>query len=451
MRKFLWMVAVGALVLAVAAPAMALDFKFSSANRFRIMSVDGIGAETTTVTTSPFAKSTTNQRNQGDARFRPYFIVSDDNNNVQSHLRLEIGDVVFGDTSVASPGGSSGGKVGADGVNVETKSAFIDIALPFGIPARLRGGIQPYFLPKGLLVDDDGSGIRLYGEVKPFKYDFWWLAANERQNAGTQTVGSLTVGPANDDIDFYAARIDMPVAPALNPYVYGVFRHGTSVTTNQGSDSSEGGWFGAGSVGAFGIVKYDVDFVIGSDGPYFADAVDERRGWVLDGGVEAPVGPAALGLRAMYATGDKDTTVTKSEDFPALRRGDGSTMSSYTVSGNSQLFWDSAGSGLFQGGYTGTPANTWTLGGYVSYNPVKALNLKLDYFYIGAPKKATNFFTGKSRIAQEIALVATYQLWTGTKAVAIAGWLIPPGTGGDTAGTELKTAQAFSFVVQHDF
>jgi hypothetical protein len=385
-------------------------------------------------------------------RFRPYFIVSDDNNNVQSHLRLEIGDVVFGDTSVVSPGGSSGGKVGADGVNVETKAAFVDITLPFGIPARLRGGIQPYFLPKGLLVDDDGSGIRLYGEVKPFKYDFWWLAANERQNAGTQVATEGTVGPANDDVDYYAGRFDMAVAPWLNPYVYGILRTGTKGAPGA-SATSNGGWFGVGTVGTLGIVKYDVDFVYGSDGRLLLDAttLDQRKGWVLDGGVEAPVGPVAIGLRGMYATGDKDTTTNKNEDFPALRRGDGSTMSSYTVSGHSQLFWDSAGSGLFQGGYQGTAANTWTLGGYLSYNPVKALNLKFDYFYIGAPRKATNFYTGKSTIGHELALVGTYQLWTGTKAVAIAGVLIPPDKGGDTADTDLKPAQAYAFVIQHDF
>jgi hypothetical protein len=35
MRKFLWVVAVGFLVLAMAAPAMALDFKFGAEYRVR--------------------------------------------------------------------------------------------------------------------------------------------------------------------------------------------------------------------------------------------------------------------------------------------------------------------------------------------------------------------------------------------------------------------------------
>lgn len=467
MRKFLWVVAVGALVVALAAPAMALDFKFSSSNRFRLYSLDGIGSEGTTVAASPFAEATTNNTNQGDVRFRPWFRVSDDNGNVVSELRLEIGDVVFGDTSKVSPNNSSGGAVGADGVNVETKWAYVDIQLPFGIPARLRGGIQGYYLPKGLLVDDDGSGIRLYGSMKPVSYDFWWLAANERQNAGgtpvgaapsatTCTVGTATcIGPANDDIDYYAGKIDVAIASWLNPYAYGVFRTGT--TGNPGnSSSSNGGWFGGGATGKLGIVSYDLDFVYGSDGRFYFDTstLDERKGWVLDGGVELPVGPAAVGLRGMYATGDKATTTDKNEDFPDLRRGNGSVMSSYTPKG-AEIFFASAGNGLFGCcTYQGGPGGTWTIGGYFTYVPVKPLTLKLDYFYIGASKKDTNFYTGKSTIGHEIALTATYQLWTGTKAWLLAGVVLPPDTGDEIstgASVDLKTAQAYAFGVQHDF
>jgi hypothetical protein len=447
MRKFLWMVAVGALVVTLAAPVMALDFKFSSSNRFRLYSLDGIGAEGTTVAASPFAERTTNNVNQADVRFRPWFRVSDDNGNVTSELRLEIGDVVFGSTT-ASPGSSSGGGGGADGVNVETKWAYVDVALPFGIPARLRGGIQPYFLPKALLIDDDASGVRIYGSMKPISYDFWWLAVTDVPNGGT-TGG---VGPANDDNDIYAGKLDFALSPWLNPYVYGAFRHGTTIVSGQ-SEEANGGWFGAGTTGKLALLSYDLDFVFGSDSAYLGEATDERRGWVLDGGVEAPVGPVAIGLRGMYATGDKSGTANKNEDFPTLRKSATSSMASYTPKG-AELFWASAGNGLFGCcTYQSGPGNTWTLGGYATYAPVKAVSLKAHYFYIGSPRKNTNFYTGRSTIGHELGVTANYTFWTGTKAWLLAGVILPSDgrepDGG--ASVNLKNAQAFAFGVQHDF
>jgi hypothetical protein len=92
-------------------------------------------------------------------RVRPRFDVSDDNGNIQATLRLEIGDVEFGNGGGASAetngvsvygggsrvGNGAGGAFGNDGVNVETKWAFIDWAMPFGIPLRVRAGAQPWF------------------------------------------------------------------------------------------------------------------------------------------------------------------------------------------------------------------------------------------------------------------------------------------------------------------
>jgi hypothetical protein len=496
MRKFLWVVAVGALVLALTVPAMALDFKFSSSNRFRLYSLDGIGAEPFSaaalwgVATSPMAKTTTNNVNQADLRFRPWFRVSDDNGNIVSELRLEIGDVVFGDDQTAAAARSSGGAVGADGVNVETKWAYIDMALPFGIPARLRGGIQPYFLPKGLVIDDDGSGLRIYGSVKPFSYDLWWLSLRDAPSGAVVAAPTAPFvglwgaqGPANDDNDLIAVKVDLAVAPIFNPYLYGLYRHGTitfgplATTRAPGSHSSEGWWIGTGATGKLGIVSYDLDFVWGSDEIYTGDNiggvalagtvlanVERRRGWVVDGGVELPVGPTAVGLRGMYATGDDgDISDNTIEDFPGIRRPGDSVLTgsraSYTPKG-AELFWASAGNGLFGCcTFQGDPRNTWTLGGYITYTPVKALTLKFDYFYIGAPKGSTNFYTGKKTIGHELALTATYQLWTGTKAWGLAGVIIPPERGNELVYTlgptgttvDLKTVQAFAFGIQHDF
>jgi len=104
-------------------------------------------------------------------------------------LRLEIGDVEWGNGggahgvtngvnlnshSGARVGNGQGGAMGADGVNVETKWGYIDFAMPWGVPLRIRGGLQPWFLSKGILVDDDVAGLRAYGKWNILSYDLGW-------------------------------------------------------------------------------------------------------------------------------------------------------------------------------------------------------------------------------------------------------------------------------------
>ncbi len=478
MRKFLMAVAVGLLVGAVAVPAMALDFQFKGAFRWRLYSIDGIGPQTvgnlarvTTAGTqslvsgaalnSPFIKSATSRTGgfQGDLRFRPYVIVSDDNGAVQSHLRFEIGDVMFGDTSAGAAGRSAGGATGADGVNVETKWAFIDVQLPGGIPLRMRGGIQPWLLPKSAILDDDIAGIRFYGARAPFAYEFGWMAINQRSNGGLQP--APVAGPSNDDINAWYAKVDFALAKVANPYLYGVYKHGSTFAVAGDSASSDGFWIGAGSTGTFGIVKYDVDFVYGQDDPHLVVGTNvqsrnlKQQGWFLDGGLEFPIGPVALGARAMYATGDKPETTTKNEEFPGVMDSANSTcLGGYTANGTNELWWNSNGSTFFSWGPNECPENSWTLGVYGIYRPVKALKIKADYFYVGAAKSRSNRWTGRSSIGHEIALVGEYTIATGTRLWAMGGVLIAPDQGTFTDGTTKELTGAATVVavgVFHDF
>jgi len=472
MRKFWLAVAVTLLVCAVTAPAPALDFKFSGSFRYRLYDTDGLASISTLAqpvgggiaVASPLIKTNSSQRTQADLRFRPYIIVSDDNGNVQSHLRFEIGDVVFGDTSQGTVGRSTGGATAGDGVNVETKWAFIDVQLPGGIPMRLRGGIQPWLLPKSAILDDDISGIKLYGKSGMVAYEGGWMAINQRQNAGTQAVNNnAAAGPSNDDINAWYAKLDLAIAKAFNPYIYGVWKHGSIFSSLNNSSSSDGWWIGLGTTGTLVIAKYDFDFVYGADDPHLVTGVTaesrnlKQEGWWLDGGIEFPVGPAAIGVRGMYATGDKytgGTTGTKNETFPGMMDSANSTcLGGYTVSNTNEMWWNSNGSIYFQGGPDECPGNSWTLGVYAIYRPVTALKLKVDYNYIGAASRSANIWTGKSQIGNEFSFVAEYIVATGTKMFAMAGIILTPSRGQTAAGAtpDLKDIHALAVGVQHDF
>jgi hypothetical protein len=518
MRKFLLVVAVGALVFAMAAPAMALDFKFGSEYRVRFTTAVNLG----------FNETPGSNPRSVQLRVRPRFDVSDDNGNIQATLRLEIGDVEFGNGGGASgetngvslSGGSSrigpgaGGGFGNDGINVETKWAYIDWMMPFGIPLRVRAGAQPWYLPKGMIVDDDAYGVRAYGTVKPVSYEAFWYRINGGPQTNVQSTrvlcvnaGGLVVGEAtsaagcplgtvatstpyvttvagnavsttntrDNNYDIYGGKLDVAIMPWLNPGVYYFYADNrVNCTTETGATSSgtalgastcpagtdrvrEGHYVGVTVTGKVGIVSYDVDWAYGTadGGPTGAlggaATPIKVKGWALDGGLHFPLGPVTINIAGSYATGDKRDG-GDSEAFPSLAAS-----------------WNGPGGGFEMIGSGGpfdqieftqdSPVNLWTVGGWVTYNPVKALTLKAGAAYAGFTEKNGNCAntggglsgscfgpsytrlsnvappagngTAESGLGTEVHIRADYEIWTGFKLQGQAGWLIP--SSGDTA------------------
>jgi hypothetical protein len=484
MRKFFWVVAVGALVLTMASPAMALDFKFGGEWRVRFTDAPNVGF-TSAVGTNPRSIQ---------LRVRPIFDVSDDNGNIQARLRLEVGDVEFGNGGGASGetngvslsgggnriGPGTGGGFGADGVNVETKSAYIDWALPFGIPLRVRGGIQPIYLPKGLIFDDDAAGISAYGKVAPVSYQAFWYRISGGPNrnvaavAGNTPAAVATINTIDNNYDVYGGKIDVAIAPWLNPGVYGVYTDNrVNCTGEPGAAAANPGlalgpsaacadrvrngwWLGFTATGQAGIVKYDFDFVYGSaeGGPTgaFGGAATpvDVRGFALDGAVHIPVGPVVLNVAGAFATGDKQDG-GDSEAYPTL-------AASWNGPGNNFEMIGSGGA-FDQVEFTqDSPVNLWAVGASVEYVPVKPLWLRVGYAFAGFHRRAGNCtggtqgitcfgpsypaLAGKSSLGHEVHIRADYTIWTGFKVQGQAGWLIP--TTGKTAG-EYVLQMLYSF------
>jgi len=508
MRKFLWVMAVGFLVLAMAAPAMALDFKFGAEYRVRFYDGTNVPNGFPAALAAAGQNFGTNPRGV-QLRLRPRFDVSDDNGNITATWRAEIGDVEFGNGGGASgpansgftavsPGGArvgngAGGSMGLDGVNVETKWAFVDFALPFDIPARVRAGLQAWYLPKGIIMDDDAAGVRAYGKIAPVSYELAWYRVNGGPLSGAvQTInvggaGAVTftgaglpiaAGTSNlydNNYDFYGGKIDVAFAPWLNPgvyYFYGDNRvnctvSGASATINAAgvttapvscpSRARENHYVGVTATGKIGIVSYDLDWVFGSaeGGPTgaFGNAAGANpggaagnpittKGWTLDGAVHFPIGPVTVNLTGSYSTGDQDNG-GNSEAFPTIAPS-----------------WNGAGGGYELIGSGGpfdaieftqeAPTNLWMIGGWLEYRPVKALWLKLAYGYAGFARKSGNCansvtpatcfgpsyqsLRGKSALGHELSFRADWDLWTGFKLQGQIGWLFTPADSNSTAG-----------------
>jgi hypothetical protein len=460
MRKFLMAVAIGGLVLLVAAPAMALDFKFGGEYRIRFFDYNNTGFDSSNFLGQEVANngvgSNTGRGNVGGVqiRVRPRFDVSDDNGNIQATIRFEYGDTTWGagggangnsfgnnGNGVFNPpsgnrtGNGAGGSIGADGVALETKWAYVDFAMPMNFPMRIRAGVQPWYLPKGLVIDDDAAGVRGYGSYGIVSYDLAWYriaTAPASANATAGLIGQPRFDATKDDnFDFYQAKVDFKIAPWLNAGAYYLFGNNRAncaaannttvavsgnyfggkcedpVTGQAANRSRQQNWFGLTFTGKVSTVDYDLDFVYGaakggSNGTFTSGAVNGTngfgadptkaaqnvQGFALDGGVHIPIGPVKLNLLGSYASGDS-------------RKGDNHSSSAYPVGPGPS--WSGAGGQYELIGEGGafdvveftqhTPTNLWMLGFTVEYVPVKALWLKMAYGFAGFSEKWGNCAT----------------------------------------------------------
>ncbi len=131
-----------------------------------------------------------------DTRLRLYWDFRP-NELLRVHYRMEIGDIRFGggvddgsDTGgnlLPSFGPGSGGEVGADGVNVETKNIFLEFAIPAVKGLSFRGGIFGYGdrYDFNILADDLAGFQILYqrGDVSAHFVYLKFFEGDTRENA----------------------------------------------------------------------------------------------------------------------------------------------------------------------------------------------------------------------------------------------------------------------------
>ncbi len=476
MRKFLWAVGVAAFVFAMTAPAWAMDFTFFGQTRVRFFDLSGVGFDSSQ-TTNPG-----NNPRGAEVRFRAGFQASDDNGNVQGVLRMRIGNVVFGsgggtqnpnntasvanDSNVltsgaavsttnsggvfsgARTGSSSGGGLGTRGVNEETEWAYLDFKVPFiDLPLRLRSGLIPWYLPKGMIIDDNAAGVQAYGSSGMFTYRIaWYRLEQEARFAGSYVrtapnglgwASRYQAGTIDDSYDVYEAKLDAKIADWLNPGLY--FDYGDNrdncvadrsmgiANGCPGQDRIRPNWFlGFTDTGKIGIATYDIDFIYGwakggMGGDFVQGSINgtlsaaeqsatgaalctgtgpvgttcpnsatpiTTRGYALDAGIHIPVGPVTWSVVGSYATGDKQNGSTTSDAFPGgyspAWNGPGGA---YQILGNAGPWFDMMT--MTQSSMTGL----WTLGTYFDYNPVKAMSVRLAYAYAGFTSKNANCAT----------------------------------------------------------
>jgi hypothetical protein len=292
--------------------------------------------------------------------------------------------------------------------------------------------------------------------VKPFTYELWWFRAYDGATF------------KDDNTDFYGFKVNAALTPWFNPGVYYLYGENkangpTAIVTSRHLANH---FFGLTATGKVGIINYDVDWVYGSsDGGPAGTSIGTAnaftwKGYAFDAHVGFPIGPLGVNLAGMVSSGDANDGGSI-EAFPWI------SPSYNGPGGGAEVFWSGGGFDVFD--FQDAPTNTWSIGGWLTYSPVKALSLKVHYFYIGMQRKAGNAcsdisavgastvarasgaagfgyckLAGKSSIGSEIGLLANYTLYTGLTASGFMGWVIPNRGSAETVG-EYIFQFAYSF------
>lgn len=231
--------------LAVATPAMSA-FKLNGYYRLQ--------GDATSLNRAENTESDTNTFFDNRLRLKMNYTLND---YISVVYYMEV-DTPWGETSKGAVGG--GGKRGADGVNVETKNAYVDFKVPdtsWTVRTGVQGGgIGGNF--ESLVEDDDMAGIKAMGKIGGVNTTFLYSKWDE----GDRRLW--------DDVDYYAVD--------ANTMVSEQFKLGGSIAYIDDNGSDVDDYY----AGIYANYKMDnMDF-----GGFFLyrDYNDDTKGVVIDSG-----------------------------------------------------------------------------------------------------------------------------------------------------------------------
>jgi hypothetical protein len=219
-------------------------------------------------------------------------------------------------SGTARTGQGGGGGLGNDGVNVETKTLYVQFDIP-GVPgANLLLGMHNIVLlssPTLAFLDDDGSGIQFNWKVDPVDLQVYTVKVSEN------TLQSP------DDNDMYAARLGVNVTKDLRFTVEGLAmnnqcfarraaasRNGQPAGSCLSADFGDQFWVGGTGSAKLGTIRLDGTVLYGQRrllcvGPACdSDGTAEESGYGVQLTARVPVGPVSLWIHGWYTTGDEN-------------------------------------------------------------------------------------------------------------------------------------------------
>jgi hypothetical protein len=240
--------------------------------------------------------------------------------NVSGTLFFEIGETVWGQEGGDAAQGTdnigqgAGGALGTDGVNVETRRAYIDFTVP-NTELKVRMGLQGLALPSAVagnpVMDDDVAAIvASYAFNDMFSLTGFW--ARPADTNGGDTVNQNL----NDEFDMAGLVLGVKGdGYTFNPY-FSYAWIGKDV--NGDADDLTAWWAGAAfELTMFDPIVFSADAIYGDTDGGDVEAND-ATGWFLTGKLSYKMDMFTPGVIAWYATGEDDDATDGSERLPVI-------------------------------------------------------------------------------------------------------------------------------------
>lgn len=209
--------------------------------------------------------------------------------NLSGVVFFEI-DQDWGRTNEENAGPSTGGALAADGVNIETKRAYLDFKIP-STAVQVRAGIQGVALPSTVagnpVLDEDVAAIVASTSYNGINFTGFFARPydSERSETTVDVFGAIA-----------STKFD---AATISPYI-AFANTGDKATAGDVEFNHEAQWYGM----AVELAPIS-NFVISFDGVYGKEA-DRDAGFLVAGKVAYVAQYATPSLMAWYASGNDD-------------------------------------------------------------------------------------------------------------------------------------------------
>jgi hypothetical protein len=167
MKRFLFCLVALIGVLVLIAPTYAAEMKINGIERLKAVSYNNMDG----------SDDEDDQNNFIHQRLRFYF-TSVASENLKMVYKNEI-DFNWGDASGSAATRGSGGGLGADGVNLETKNVYLEMMIP-DTPVKATLGLQGIALHRGWWIDDDAAAARFDMNFDPVSVMLAYVNAVDR-------------------------------------------------------------------------------------------------------------------------------------------------------------------------------------------------------------------------------------------------------------------------------
>jgi len=326
-------------------------------------------------------------------RMRMYFnIIASENLKLvyKNEIDMEWGDTAFANTR------NSGGGLGGDTVNLETKNVYLEFMVP-DTPVKASIGLQGIALHRGWFFDDDVGGARFDMNFDPVTIMAAW--------AGAAGLEANDPDSSNDVWDIMLSGAYK--AENMDARLSFAYQKGPNDPSSADEPESDDLYLVMGEFNmSFDMVSFFV--ILGKNfGEVKSDDKAQDRnydGYMAHVGVDFALDMATLRAQFIYASGDKEGDLD--DDFQGLR---GETFSWAEMISDGWSYDRNAD--LAQIGGDNSPSNMWAVGVGATIKPTDTMAIIMDIYYVGMIEDRTIAGQDEDTIGTEIDVRLTQKIY----------------------------------------